>query len=207
MSIKDESSSGTHDPAASGAGDQDKKKETVLYDTHLKVLNEKKIFQEKANKLEEELDSIRKEKADKERAELEQQGNWKKLLEEERVKAQKLQADHEGLLNTLKEASKRKAVLRYVSGKVPDEVVGALLSVEGVAVNEDGSVNEDTAKMVAQEFEKKYPYVVLRDNKNGQLPGHAASGTSSQKLSYKEWLQLDTKEMKKRSNEVDWTTA
>ncbi len=199
--------SGVNDPAASGAGDPEKKKDVVQYDTHLKVLNEKKLQQERAAKLEEELKALKQEKEAKEKEELEQQGNWKKLLEQERERAKELESKHNSLLGSIQEARKRSAVLRFVNGTVPEEVVGTLLSVEGVALNEDGTVNEDTAKVVAQEFERKFPYVVLRNNKNGTLPSDAAHTGAGTKLTYQEWLKLPAKEMNKRYGEVDWTTA
>jgi hypothetical protein len=200
--------SGADDQLASG-DDQNKQKDTVRYETHLKLLDEKKRVQAENARLAAELEKVQKEREVKAKEELEQQGNYKKLLEQEREQLKKVQDDHNSLLGNIMDARKRTAVLRHISGKVPDEVVSKLLSVDGVATNEDGSINEDTAKLVAQDFEKTFPYAVLRDARAGNLPNGAASGGGKgDKITYQEWLSLkDAKEMKKRHGDVDWSTV
>jgi hypothetical protein len=193
---------------AGSESDQNQKKDIVSYETHRKLLDEKKRVQEEKRNLEEKLRGYEEDKAKREKEELEKQGNFQKLLEQERAERQKLETEHSGLVESIYAARKRSAVLKHISGKVPDEVVDVLLNVSGVAMNEDGTIVEDTAKMVAQEFEKKHPYLVLRDKQNGGLPSGAASPNGSSKITHAEWMALgDSKKMKERFKDVDWSTA
>lgn len=187
----------------------DNKKDTVSYDTHRRLLDEKKKMQAKAEELESKLRAFEEEKSKKEREELEKQGNYQKLLEQERAEKARIENEHKQLVDTIHTARKRSAVLRNIAGKVPDPVVEALLKVDGVALKEDGTVDEDTAKLVAQEFEQNFHYVIQRDKTNGGLPnGAAPGGAPGKKMTYKEWCALpNSKEMQKHYNDVDWTTA
>lgn len=207
----------TTDQRSSGApadisdeGDKtDNKKDTVSYETHRRLLDEKKKAQAKAEELESRIRAFEEEKSKKEREELEKQGNYQKLLEQERQEKARIEGEHKQLVESIHTARKRAAVLRNIVGKVPEPVVDALLKVDGVALKEDGTVDEDTAKLVAQEFEQNFHYVIQRDKTNGGLPnGAAPGGAPGKKMTYKEWCALpNSKEMQKHYNDVDWTTA
>lgn len=194
--------------AGDASGETDKNKDTVSYQTHRKLLDEKKRVQEENRALAEKLTALDQEKARQAKEELERQGNFQKLLEQERAEKKKLEDEHKGLLDGLNSARKRSAVLRHINGKVPESVVQKMLDVDGVALAEDGSVVEDTAKLVAQEFERNHPYLVQRDKNGGGLPGGAASHGGTSKISYQDWCALpSSKEQKEKYHLVDWSTA
>lgn len=189
-------------------GDPDDKNKTVSHEHHQRVLGEKKREAEARRKAEEELEQLRKEKSDREAAELERQGNYKKLLDDEKKKREEVESNFNSLNNSLLIAKKQSAVLRHINGKVPHDIVDALLKVEEVIVEADGSLNLDSVKKVAQDFEKKYHYVLQKDNANGGLPPDAAKGgITGTKISYAEWQALPAAEMKARMKDVDQSTA
>ena len=201
--------SGAND-GAGGAGDnQDdkQKKDTVSYDTHRKLLDEKKKVASERDALQAKLKEIEDKRTADEAKALEEQGNFKKLHEQEKTRAEKAEKERDAILENIREAQKRQAILRHVSGTVPENVREKLIDVSEVALNEDGSVNEDSAKLAAQEFEKAYPYLVDK-GKGGDLPNEAAKGGAKTKLSYAEWQALPTAaEMKKRWKDVDLSTT
>jgi hypothetical protein len=206
MTTQNPGSGGANDPAS---GEGDPKKDTVAYDTHRKLLEEKKRVQEEKRALEEKLQSLEAQKEAEERAKLEEQGNFKKLLEAERAEKKRLEEEHTGLKSTIINAQKQNAVLRFINGRVPTKYVDALLDVKGVAVNADGTVDLETAKLVAQEFEKEHGQLIDRDKQNGGLPSNSNLGgnPSTGKITYEQWQALPAAEMKKRIGEVDWSTA
>lgn len=184
-------------PSASGANDQ-KKEDVVAYETHRKLLAEKK-------KLQEEFETLKAKESEREKQELEKQGNYQKLLEQERAEKAKLSKELEEWQTTLANAKKRQAVLRHIAGQVP-EPAREWIKVDGVAIKDDGSVDEDTAKLVAQQFEQQFAFAVQRDKQNGGLPMDAAKGGAA-KLTVSQWRQLPTsKEMKEKLAQVDWNT-
>lgn len=206
----EQGSSGTNGKAS---GDPEKnpedKKDTVSYDTHRRLLDEKKKMQAERDELAAKLRQREEAEAEAQRKKDEEQGNFKKLLETERAEKKRIEEEHNSLMANLQAARKKAAVLRHISGSVPDKIADALLKVDGVALNEDGSVDEDTAKIVAQEFEKDFHYVIQRDRKNAGLPNSASpGGGGGRKMTYEEWKALPTSaEMRKNYNNVDWSTA
>jgi hypothetical protein len=191
--------------AASGEPEIEKK-DTVSYDTHRKLLDEKKRLQADRDELARKIKEQEDLKAQLQKEELEKQGNFQKLLDSERAEHGKTKEELDSIRSGLEEARKRNAVMKFIAGTIPPEAASAMLNVEGVALNADGSINDDTAKVVAQEFEKRHPYLVIKRQGSG-MPNEAANG-GAKKLSYKEWCALpSSKEMQKRYNDVDWSTA
>lgn len=189
-------------------GNKTNENDVVRYDTHRKLLEEKKRVQEKARLLEEKVAAYESERERLAREELEKQGNYQKLLEQERLEKQKIEAEHRSLVESLHAARKIASVKKYIQGTVYDDVLHKMVSTDGIAINEDGSVDENTAKLVAQQFEKTYPGLVMRDQRNGGLPNEAAKGNSGTKLTYQEWKNLGSAaEMRTRQKDVDWSTA
>lgn len=196
------------DTTDASGDNQQNDNDVVRYDTHRKLLEEKKRTQEKNRLLEEKLAAFESERERLAREELEKQGNFQKLLEQERLEKQKLELEHKTLVESLYNARKISAVKKHIQGSVYDEVLQKMLPVDGIAINEDGTVDENTAKLVAQEFEKSYPGLVMRDQRNGGLPNEAARGVSGKKLTYQEWKNLGSAaEMRTRQKDVDWSTA
>lgn len=205
MSESPNGSGGANPEGSANGGSPEPKKETVSYDTHRKLLDEKKRVQDEKARLEEELKGLKESKEAEERKKLEEQGNFKKLLEQEREKATRLEQDHLALKQDLENAKKRAAVLKHIKGSVPEKA-REWINVSGVALNEDGSVNPDTAMLVAQEFEKEFYFAVQRDKNGGGLPGDAAKGGNA-KLTVAQWKGLkSSKEMKDQMANVDWDT-
>lgn len=200
MSTEQSSSSGTNDQAASGTDEkQTPIKDTVSYETHKKLLAEKKEASEKARQLEAKLAEI-------EKAKLEETGNYKKLFESAEAKAKEKEAELEGVLSMLKTAQKRNAVIKHLSGKIPEVVAEKILDVSGVVIDESGEVDDNTAKLVAQKFQADYGYLIQSGKQNGGLPSDAAGGPVT-KLTYEDWKKLPAKEMAKRWKEVDPSTS
>jgi len=204
---KDQTSSGgTTSGGANGGADD--KNQTVSYDTHRRLLAEKKEVSERLKKLEEERESLLKEKEDKEKAELERKGEIQKLLELERERAKKAEDRLNSIQSDLENAKKRNAVLKHIAGTVP-EPARDWIKVDGISLKEDGSVDDESAKLVAQQFEQNFSFAVLKQNTNGGLPNDAAKGGASGggKLTVSQWKALkSSKEMKARMADVDWNT-
>lgn len=197
------------DPAGSnslaGGEGSNQPKDTVTYETHRKLLDEKKRVQAEKEELANKLAAFEADKAKAQKEELERQGNYKKLLEQKEEENKKIKEEHDSLITTLQNAKKRQAVLRHIQGSVPADIVDKVLDTTGVSVDEAGEIDDATAKVVAQEFAQKYHYLIQNGKPNGGMPNGAPS-PGGNKLSYSEWLKLPSKDMKKRMHEIDPST-
>lgn len=188
----------------SGEVDPEKTPETVRYETHKKLLGEKKETQERLRKAQEELDAYKAKEQERQNKELESQGNYRKLLEQKDDELKRVKLENDAIITSLNEAKKRQAVLKNISGMVPPNA-HALLPINMVKLDENGELDEQSVKAAAQIFEQEYSFAVQRNVRNGGMPTDAAN-PQSKKLTRKEWEALPTKEMKARYGDVDWDT-
>lgn len=165
----------------------------VSYDTHRKLLGEKKKLQARLEELE------RKDK-EREEQDLRQKEDYKGLvaarekeLEEERQKRNHLET-------TLRDGLRLDAFSRKLSGRVDDQYL-ALVELDKIAVDpETGRPDEVSLNEYVREFEKKYPAVIQRTG-TSNLPNDAPKPPGD-RLSLAEWKELPLKDKKERLSEV-----
>jgi small-conductance mechanosensitive channel len=199
MTTTNQNPSGEND-SSSGADETTEK--SVSFDTHRKLLGEKKTVQEKARALEAELEKLRQEKADAEKKKLEEEGRWKELAEAKDKELEQERQKNQAILNDLNDARKKTALLKAINGQVPANF-HQLLPLDQVKVGEDGRVDEASVKAAAQLFEKEYHLAIIRDGVKTPPSDPARGG--GKKLTKAEWEALPVKEMKARASEVDWS--
>lgn len=190
-------------PPASGA-EPDPKPGTVAYETHQKLLGEKKKEQAARIEAETKLKALEAEKAEREKKELEAQGKYKEALAKTEEELAKARQEKDALVGDLRTAQKRRAILGEIAGQVPERAQ-SLLPLDEIVIGEDGKPDPASVKAAAQKFEKEFSFAVQKDSAGGGLPPDAPKGGTEKKLTKAEWEKLPVAEMKKRHNEVDWT--
>jgi hypothetical protein len=192
----------------SGSGDGDEGDgKNVSYESHQRLLREKKQEQEKRKAAETELETLRNEKAERDRKKLEEEGNFKALLEQREKELNDEKARNATIVGEITDARKKRAILKHIQGVVP-EGAHQLLNLSLVELDADGKPTEQTAKAAAQLFQKEHPYAIQTDKKGGGLPNEeAAGGIGGKKIIYSEWCKLSAADMKKQYGNVDWSTA
>ncbi len=182
--------------------DPEKEKGPVKYETYQKVLDEKKARDKKLADIEAELKSIKDAKANEEREAAEKKGDVQKLLELERKRAKDLEDELNNVKGVVSRGSKLSAVLDKISGNVDSRYFGLLNeSLDKVVIDPStGLPDENSAALVAQEFEANYPDVIKKGS-NVKLPNDASRGGNNN-LSYEQWAKLPYAERKKRMKDV-----
>jgi hypothetical protein len=207
MSEQAKPSSGGNDGSASGAaGDQSQDQQSVAYETHKKLLAEKKKRDEELATLKSQLEQVQAKERERQESELKAKEEWKKLVEIREKELSELKKQVEQKDSLIVTSIKRGAVKSAINGMVPDKYLG-LIDVSKVVINpETGEPDPASVQEVARSFEQEHKLLILsKDGKTG-LPHEAAAG--AKKLTYQEWVALpNSKEMKARQNEVDWSTA
>ncbi len=169
------------------------KADAVSYETHRKLLAEKK-------KLQDERDALLAKTKERETDELKAKEDYKRLYEAEKAEKDEWKGKYSGLDSQLSESIKLRAVLDKIGGDVESQY-WALMDLEAVAMDpETRQPNEASVLKAAQEFEKKHPRLVVARNQD-KLPDGAPKGGSG-KLSYNQWLALPYDEKLKRQKDV-----
>lgn len=161
----------------------------VAYETHRRLLDEKKKLQEKFEVLD-------AEKKQREQAELLAKGEYQKIIEIERQKKAEAEGKLAALENTFLQGKKVKAFLNAL-GTGLDEKFYGFLPLEDIAVDPDSKeINLTSVATAAETFKKSYPELLSK--KNGvTLPNAAPAGNSANTITRSEWLKLSSKEMLK----------
>lgn len=193
-------SSGASTQSAGGGETTPPENQTVAYDTHRKLLGEKKRLEEKYEAEQKQLQALRDEKKQREEQEMRQKGETDKLLKlrEDELKAER--AEKEQYKSRIEGGIKLQAVLETIGGKVDPKYFIHVPLDEVVIDPATGRPDASSVKLAASKFEQEYPEVIRKGNGAG-LPSDAARGGSGS-LTYEEWKKLPPKEMKARYHEV-----
>ncbi len=148
--------------------------ETVAFETHKRLLDQRKADQAKARDLQAKLDAAMADKEAAETTRLAEQAQWKDLYEKEKKKAEGLGSQLQHLTTSQIESRKREAVKEALGGVRKDDYL-KFLDLNAVQLNDDGSVDAESVKAAANKFRESYPELVAV-KPAGKIPNEAASG-------------------------------
>lgn len=160
----------------------------VSYESHQKLLAEKKKLQAK-------LAEIEAERVAKERQTLEEQGRYKELAELAKKEAEDAKKQLAVVNEQRTQAKKLSAVLKSVGGTIHQKFFD-LIPIDDVLVNPDsGEIDELSVAKVVEGLRKSYPEIIAKGTPG--MPQHAPKGGGGATISYEEWRKLPPKEMDK----------
>lgn len=186
---------GSEQQASGAAEDQSTpKKDTVAYETHLKLLKEKK-------KLQEDLERYQSEARQREEADLRAKEDFKKIAELREAEAKELREKLTTVETRERNMAKLDAFLTTLDGSVDKRFWGHI-PLDKIIV--DPVSGEPDPMSVAKEvewFRKEY-FDIIKKPGQATVPVTAPQGASSANISYEEWLKLPLKEQKARMKDV-----
>lgn len=165
-------------------------KESVSYETHRKLLDEKKKIQAK-------LEQIETERKATEEAELAKKGELQKLLDLRTKEAgelrEKLQREEARKL----QAKKLSAIVKGLGSPVEEKWYGVLSNhIDDVVYNQDADeIEQMSVTTVVENLKKTWPEMLKRPAAG--MPNNAPRGNDAGTISRDEWLKLPSKEMAK----------
>jgi hypothetical protein len=161
------------------AGSDDKAKtegeDLVAFDTYKKVLDQHKASQAKAREAAAQLEALKAEKDEADKARMAEQAKFKELWEAAEKKAQALDGQIKQMTASQIEAKKREALKSELGGVRKDDYL-KFADLSSVHLGEDGSVDIESVKATANKFREAYPELVSPKSGVKPLPGEAAAG-------------------------------
>ena len=154
--------------------DNNEKPESVSYETHQRLLDQRKRDKQRADAAEAERDRLKQESEDAEKDRLTKQNEFKTLYETEKAKREKAESTLSDLSKNQVLASKQNA-LKAELGGIKQEYL-SFAKLEEIVMGEDGTPDMESVKKVANQFRKDH--ISLLPTKEGaSLPNEAARGT------------------------------
>lgn len=173
-------------------------KSTIAYETHRKLLDEKK-------KLQAQLEALASKEREREESEARKRGDYEALLKAREEELAKERAARQELDQRITHGMKLNMVIEALGGQV-DQKWYKLIDTDEVAVNPDsGEIDKMTVARVAESLKKQWPEMIQR---NAKLPATAPQGLNGGpgKITESEWKSLkNSAEMNKwRRDQIVW---
>jgi len=179
----------------SAGGGTDDKPGVVPYEKIEQAVNQTKRAKEKLQATEAQLQALLKEKEDREKQELEQQGNYKKMLELREKEVSETKQRLSELEARWNNSMKLSAVMSKLPGRVEKSQYLSFIDLEKVVIDpETNEVDTASAELAASEFVKSFPELIKTEGK--KLPNNGANG-GQQGITYEQWRKLPLAEKKK----------
>lgn len=177
-----------------------KEKETVAFETHQKLLSEKKKIASQNTDLQERVNAFEKEKSDAEIAKLESEGKYKEALKlkEDELTAEKAKYTH--LNKEVTDGQKLSSFLKAVGGEVDSKYWG-LIDLDNIKTSEGGVIDQDSVNQMSAKFVEQYGNEIVKKPNAAHLPNEAPKDGGTP-LSHEAWKKLPLKEMKARRKDV-----
>lgn len=164
----------------------------VAYETHRKLLGEKK-------KLQEERDALASKIKQQEEADLVKRGETDKLLKLREEELATLKGEKLEIENRFNGALKLDSVLDAIGGNVDKRYWGLIPVGEVVIDPNTGMPDPTSVQKIAKQFEKQFPEIVSKGT-GVRLPNGAANG-SAEPLTPEAWKKLSRKDKLARYGE------
>lgn len=187
--MSDQSSAAVQPVGAVGDGQsQQDPVKTVSYETHERLLREKK-------KLQEEAELLRNEKKLREDEEAKKRGDFEALLKSREEELSIAKSKLTSLQDRIMDAQKLTAVLNTAGSPIDSKWHG-LIDTNKIVVHPDtGEVDQMSVTRVVEDLRKSWPEMFKV--KGQTLPADAPLGNGAGKISRSEWLKLPLKDMTK----------
>ena len=178
------------------------KEDVITYETHAKLLKQRKVDLERLHELESQLADVTRKQKEAEEAELKKQGQYQELL---KLRDQELETERTRLKDMQREKDYREKLYAFESklpGRIKRPEFLAFVDADSIKLNpETNQIDESSLDNCVQSFVNKYADLI--DVRSTQkLPSDAPRTFSAGKISYDEWVKLPLKEKKAKWNDV-----
>jgi hypothetical protein len=171
----------------------------VSYTTYKKTLTQLKNLQEKHRESESLLMQYQQKEKENEQKRLEEQGEYKKLLELERQKLNQYEQERDQYKNKLINAHKLNAFNEKLPSKISRPEYYDFVDTDSIVIDpETGMVDDSSVDNAVNSFMQNH-YQLL-DTKKVPMPSNSPSASST--LTEEQWLKLPLKERRARLKEM-----
>lgn len=195
--VDETTSGGSVDTTGEASGNQQNGE--VSYTTYKKTLTQLKNLQEKHRENESLLMQYQQKEKETEQKRLEEQGEYKKLLELERQKLNQYEQERDQYKNKLINAHKLNAFNEKLPSKISRPEYYDHVDIDSIVIDpETGMVDDSSVDNAVNSFMQNH-YQLL-DTKKVPMPSNSPSASST--LTEEQWLKLPLKERRARLKEM-----
>jgi len=173
----------------------------VSYDTHRKLLSEKKRRDEELREARERLGRFEAEEKKRTEDELLKQQNYEKIIELKNKELEETTQKLSGMQTQFTDMRKFDAFKKALGNGDIDQKYWGLVDLNEIVIHpESTEIDEMSVTKYVDKFQSQFPEVIKRPS-GANMPANAPKGVG-QTLTYEEWKKLPAKEMRARLKEV-----
>jgi len=174
---------------------------TVSYESHRKLLSEKKALAAKYAENEVKLATYEQEKNEAEEKRLKDNEEWKTFAEKKDAEAKEATAKLAARESQISEAQKLDAFLNVLDGNV-DRKYWTFIDTESIVKNPDtGEIDDMSVAKAVENFKANYSEIIHYPGQKTGLPNESPK-PKGQSITLEEWKKLPANEMRARYNEM-----
>jgi len=183
-----------------GDKSENQQQDVVSYDSHRRLLSEKKKLQSQHEETLKRLQELENQQKEAEERKLAEKEDFKKLLELREKELKEERERFSKLDMRVKEGKKMSSFLHSLGTEL-DQKYWSLVDLDQIAVNpETGDPDPSSIQEVVEKFKSNFSEVIVNRDA-ARLPNDSARKGGSG-ITYDEWLKLPLKEKKERYQEM-----
>jgi len=155
------------------------KPETIAYDTHKKLLGQRKSDQEKMRGLEQRVADLVNANEEAEEVKLKEQGKWQEMAGRSETKVKELESEILGYKDSVNKAVKLTSFRDQLGGTVDHPSYYDYVNVDEIMIDQEtGVVDTSSVEQVANQFKKEHPKLYT-PKVSKSLPADAPQATGN----------------------------
>lgn len=140
--------------------EQTRHEQVVAWESHQKLLNQRKADQKKARALEEEVRALRDSIKQQENAKLEEKQEYKKLYEATRAELEAKKREQEERDKIMVNKEKQAALAKELGG-LKNDAYFKFAELENIVIDDAGQVDQNSVRLEANRFRQAFPELVI----------------------------------------------
>jgi len=173
-----------NDLGASGAPSQnisdDSGSKEVSYETHRKLLGQRKGDQATIKELSDALNVFREAEAAANEQKAIEKGNFEKVLADREVRLKETQAKYDELNSQISRARKLNAFDEVLGSRIKHEDFYNFVDTDSIQLDENGVPLKETVELAVNSFKERYGDTLIAKKEVAKLPGDAPGNTTFQ---------------------------
>ena len=161
------------DDNAAPSGESER--QTVSYETHKKMLSQRKADQVKITEMSQQLAEIKAEREASAEQALVDQNNWKQIAEQKELKLSEAEQKLSSINDSLVRAEKIDAFQKELGAELKHRDFSSHINVDSILISDSGEIDADSLNVEINRFRENYGDSLLKTNTIPTVPGGAPS--------------------------------
>jgi len=170
-------------PLESSSEEAEREDQFVAWESHQKLLNQRKADQRRAKELEKQYRELQQQLKEQEHRKLEEKQEYKKLYEASQSELDRLRAEQQEKQRIMVNKEKQAALVKELGGLHREEYI-RFADLDAIVIEDSGEIDRNSVRLEANRFRESYPQLIKSETPvriNSQAPSGPSQTLNNQK--------------------------